>query len=323
MKEHIHWVDVAKGLGMFLVILGHTVKNNEILWWIYSFHMPLFFFLSGYLSEQNGRISNVKIFVIKKSKSLLLPFVFFRLLLVFYWLLVERYFRELDIGPIWFLLVLYFVDIIYAPILLKLKRKIFSILSLILSIILFYTLKSVTTDSLFFHQFIGWGLRILNGGIWFSLAFFCRKMYKRRKITKKWHVFVYLCCLTISLFAYKYNGNVSIYSNTINNIFLYLLLGICGIGAVLYSSKFLIKRHYFIEKIGFNSIIILAVHEPIKRIVIKLSEYFLWGQTQQNFWFALIISIVVLFSCVPIVYIFKYVKIHTGKLGATLLFFIK
>ena len=41
------------------------------------------------------------------------------------------------------------------------------------------------------------------------------------------------------------------------------------------------------------------------------------------FWFALIISIVVLFSCVPIVYIFKYVKKHTGKLGATLLFFIK
>ena len=44
---------------------------------------------------------------------------------------------------------------------------------------------------------------------------------------------------------------------------------------------------------------------------------------QQNFWFALIISIVVLFSCVPIVYIFKYTKKHTGKLGSTLLFFIK
>lgn len=38
--------DVLKGIGIILVILGHMGLWNEF---IYSFHMPLFFFLSGVL----------------------------------------------------------------------------------------------------------------------------------------------------------------------------------------------------------------------------------------------------------------------------------
>lgn len=45
-NERIEWIDTAKGLGMILVIAGHTIalKYSSIL---YSFHMPLFFLLSG------------------------------------------------------------------------------------------------------------------------------------------------------------------------------------------------------------------------------------------------------------------------------------
>lgn len=45
----IAWVDIAKGLGIFLVVLGHTYRKNPVQNWIYSFHMPLFFILSGWL----------------------------------------------------------------------------------------------------------------------------------------------------------------------------------------------------------------------------------------------------------------------------------
>lgn len=38
-------VDVAKGIGILLVILGHL--KNPIMDFIYAFHMPLFFFISG------------------------------------------------------------------------------------------------------------------------------------------------------------------------------------------------------------------------------------------------------------------------------------
>lgn len=47
----IRYIDVARGLGIFLVIIGH-LNTNEILHnTIYSFHMPFFFFLSGYLNK--------------------------------------------------------------------------------------------------------------------------------------------------------------------------------------------------------------------------------------------------------------------------------
>ena len=54
-KKRLHWLDYSKTIGMYLVILGH-VKNNTLLLKsiIYSFHMPLFFFLSGFLHKRIG-----------------------------------------------------------------------------------------------------------------------------------------------------------------------------------------------------------------------------------------------------------------------------
>ena len=49
VSERYTWIDCIKGIGIFLVVLGHIYKDNYIGLWIYSFHMPLFFMLSGYL----------------------------------------------------------------------------------------------------------------------------------------------------------------------------------------------------------------------------------------------------------------------------------
>lgn len=41
-------IDIAKGFALFLVVLGHVVTmHHTIFRWIYAFHMPAFFFLSG------------------------------------------------------------------------------------------------------------------------------------------------------------------------------------------------------------------------------------------------------------------------------------
>lgn len=48
-NERIDWLDVGKGLGMVLVILAHSNIPTIVRAEIYAFHMPLFFFLSGYL----------------------------------------------------------------------------------------------------------------------------------------------------------------------------------------------------------------------------------------------------------------------------------
>jgi fucose 4-O-acetylase-like acetyltransferase len=59
-KSRIGWVDQARGIGIVLVVFGHTIRGLSpagilsmtgplafIDQWLYSFHMPLFFFLSG------------------------------------------------------------------------------------------------------------------------------------------------------------------------------------------------------------------------------------------------------------------------------------
>jgi len=59
-RARITWVDYARGVGIFLVVLGHVLRglrSSEIIGggsafrfvdsWIYAFHMPLFFLLSG------------------------------------------------------------------------------------------------------------------------------------------------------------------------------------------------------------------------------------------------------------------------------------
>lgn len=48
--SRIVFVDVAKGIGILLVIIGHVVPygDNYLSRFIFGFHMPLFFILSGF-----------------------------------------------------------------------------------------------------------------------------------------------------------------------------------------------------------------------------------------------------------------------------------
>ena len=69
MKEHRRKeeIDFAKGLGILLVMLGHsmTLMNNPLNTFILSFHMPLFFFVSGMTIK---REYTFKTFIWKKLK---------------------------------------------------------------------------------------------------------------------------------------------------------------------------------------------------------------------------------------------------------------
>lgn len=46
-KERDLSFDIAKGIAIFLMVIGHTSIPKIANTWIYSFHMPLFFFVSG------------------------------------------------------------------------------------------------------------------------------------------------------------------------------------------------------------------------------------------------------------------------------------
>ncbi len=63
-------IDVAKGIGCLLVLLGHSLYINKHLKnWIFSFHMPLFFFISGYLFNFDKYKDNYNIKIITPFKG--------------------------------------------------------------------------------------------------------------------------------------------------------------------------------------------------------------------------------------------------------------
>lgn len=53
VRQRIDWIDTAKGLCMILVIVGHTLPYGNLMRnFIFSFHMPAFFFLTGYTAHR-------------------------------------------------------------------------------------------------------------------------------------------------------------------------------------------------------------------------------------------------------------------------------
>ncbi len=53
-SKRLDFIDIAKGIGIILVVTGHLLPvaaGLHVL--IYSFHMPLFFFLSGFFLRQD------------------------------------------------------------------------------------------------------------------------------------------------------------------------------------------------------------------------------------------------------------------------------
>ena len=83
MSKRIEYLDIAKGIGILLVVLGHNdfeVISLFVQRLIYSFHMPLFFFLSGYFLNTSVPFFD---FFKKRFNALLKPF-FFTIFLIYF-----------------------------------------------------------------------------------------------------------------------------------------------------------------------------------------------------------------------------------------------
>ena len=97
LKERRRDLDIAKGIGIFLVVWGHANGPKSDI--IGQFHMPLFFFISGMLFDDEGKISD---YIKRKGNSLLIPFWRWNLFLfplfyiLYYW--KQWSFRTLVIG---------------------------------------------------------------------------------------------------------------------------------------------------------------------------------------------------------------------------------
>lgn len=124
-NERIQWIDIAKGIGISLVLIGHMEIANPLLVFIESFHMALFFFLSGFTF--NGSV-DFKTFLGKKAKNLLLPYLSLGILYTpfviatagdsvnviettIHWLKELLFFQQE--GHIWFVGALFWANVLY------------------------------------------------------------------------------------------------------------------------------------------------------------------------------------------------------------------
>lgn len=82
-KIRLDYVDCMRGIAILLVVIGHLIQTNDIYYahnyafeFIYSFHMPLFFAISGYIIAKTSKVRTIKeleTFIIKKFLALCIP----------------------------------------------------------------------------------------------------------------------------------------------------------------------------------------------------------------------------------------------------------
>ena len=78
----VSYLDIAKGIGIILVVIGHIeYVPAPIRFYIVTFHMPLFFIVSGMLMDLKGEAGrSLKELIARKLKRIMLPYLIFSIL---------------------------------------------------------------------------------------------------------------------------------------------------------------------------------------------------------------------------------------------------
>lgn len=97
------YIDIARGIAIILMVIGHVVKNGIFRNFIFSFHMPLFIFSSGLMFKENEKIKDSAIKIFKK---LIFPYLICTLLID-----LIKFGEQKNILPV---LILWFKQIIFS-----------------------------------------------------------------------------------------------------------------------------------------------------------------------------------------------------------------
>ena len=131
--ERLEWIDAAKGFGMVLVVLGHMSIPQAVSKVIFSFHMPLFFMISGYL--YHGGFS--RRWVAGKIDSLLISYLVYGVIIISVWRVigkqggVDSWLMGNGIGVTWFLMCLFWTEVVGAVVLRFIRIPLFVIVAIV------------------------------------------------------------------------------------------------------------------------------------------------------------------------------------------------
>lgn len=275
-KQRIIWIDYAKAVAIFLVVLGHSFKplggpDLEAKNFIYSFHMPVFFFLSGFLYKKSNVVLGE--YLKRNVKSLLFPYFLLNLLAAIIMLPVLLLTKNYDIiidktidmligaghgfaGPAWFLISLFWIKILAYPAFSAKYPSIFAILSMIMAYVIghfvWFDIASAFAAFPFFYAGF-----IMKNKNWLD------------SISKRnWAVILSLS-LPLLLLLNHINGSVAIYSLTFGNIpWLYYIEASIGITFFVSLMKIVaVRENGVLNTLSRESILLMALHGAVSLYV--------------------------------------------------------
>lgn len=123
IAKRVSWIDIAKGISIIAMVAGHSSIPLGLSRWIWSFHMPLFFLVSGIFTfKEDSFIQLLK----RRIRQLLIPYLFFSTI-VFCGYIGTEYHRQHEIYmgwegyALWFVPVLMMSELMLYPIINRLK----------------------------------------------------------------------------------------------------------------------------------------------------------------------------------------------------------
>ena len=231
MERRLDWIDYAKAIGIILVVYGHelnglynsgiSLSDSSFFLWnsiIYSFHMPLFFFLSGVLFTSSFDRRGAKQMFLNKIDTILYPYILWSLIQGFTEFILSKFtYNSISLSNIfsllwkpraqfWFLYTLFFVfiiNIIIFSVILK-KRRLHShfVLLLFLVAAAVYLWRPALTDYNLINRF-------RNNFVFFVLGILFSTYNLMQFLTSKISVI-----LTMALFIsgqWLFHGYLSLY----------------------------------------------------------------------------------------------------------------
>lgn len=255
-------IDNTKGILIFLVVLGHflefnvTSKTGVILNVIYSFHMPVFVFLSGYLAKYDSK---------KMFKKILLPYVVFQIIAFLFYNLFEptKFTLVAPYHSLWYMLALFFWYMLI-PFLDNVKfPKIALMLFLLLGLLIGFDIHATTILSV---------SRIFVFLPFFALGYFVKKYnwdFKFHNTGLKCMLVLVLVIINILMFKYRneivvqwfygYAGYEQLYFNPGIRFLIYAVAFLW----ILFFINFIPNKITFLSKIGRNSLCVYLPHYMI------------------------------------------------------------
>ena len=300
-SKRLSYIDMAKGIAIILVVAGHsTLMGKGPLTFITSFHMPLFFIISGLLFYyKNTKSEDFKSFARKRFFGMMVPYISFSVIyLIFYYLQLKsselitpeyihdaylQTFSLYGISVLWFLPAIFFGEIIFYFLIKKLPGKVSAIIIVILAFIP-SLLKGrldvlipdvITTDALrFLRLFLVFLLRLPGAvtflGIGYALGVIKEKS---RPIKPVLEVLIGVLLIGVDAGLAFLNGGVDMHYVSYNNPFLFYIAATSASLGILLICKHLPNLRP-LSFFGKNSLIVMLTHLDCLMVISGLS--FAW-----------------------------------------------